>query len=129
MKVLLIGGAYQGKGDYAMAQFGLSPEEIADGGASAPDLTAPAIRRLHLLVRRLLEEGTEAAQTVLEELDKREGWIVLCDEIGGGVVPVDGFDRRWREETGRLCCALAQRAHRVERITCGIPQRLKDQPC
>ena len=52
---------------------------------------------------------------------------VVCDEIGCGVVPVDAFERAWREETGRICCMLAERAARVDRIFCGIATCLKQE--
>ena len=50
---------------------------------------------------------------------------LLCDEVGCGVVPMDGGDRRWRERVGRTCCALAERAERVIRLYCGIPTIIK----
>lgn len=132
-KLLLVGGAGQGKLDYACTAYSLLPQQIADGGAhpATEALQQPALNRLHLLVRRLLQAGQEPLPLVLAALDSRAGWVVLCDEIGSGVVPVDPFDRRWREETGRLCCALAARADIVERVTCGLPLRLKGEgaPC
>ena len=41
------------------------------------------------------------------------------------MVPVEPEQRTWREAVGRLCCRLAQRAERVERIFCGLPMVLK----
>lgn len=122
-----MGGAAQGKLAYAAQVYGFDPAGLGDGGRLPPDevLAAPVIYRLHLVVRRLLEEGRDPVPTVLAALDSRDGWIVLCDEIGCGVVPIDRTDRVWREETGRLCIALASRADKVERIFCGLPQTLK----
>ena len=58
-------------------------------------------------------------------LDLDNDILLVTDEIGCGVVPIDPVERQWREETGRLCCLLAQRAQRVERIFCGIAMTLK----
>lgn len=116
MKILLVGGAHQGKVDYAARALGCAPQM---------SLTAEAIDQLHLLVRQLMDQGADPQAEILSALDSRKNWVVLCDEIGCGVVPLDRTDRRWREETGRLCCELARRADRVERITCGLPQRIK----
>lgn len=52
-------------------------------------------------------------------------WIIISDEIGNGVVPMDTFERKYREETGRLLIKLAEEAEEVERILCGIGQRIK----
>ena len=41
------------------------------------------------------------------------------------IVPLEAFDRRWREETGRALCILAQNSQRVVRVTCGIGQVIK----
>jgi len=41
------------------------------------------------------------------------------------VVPIEPFEERWREETGRLCCALAARSDAVYRVWAGIPQKIK----
>ena len=34
--------------------------------------------------------------------------ILVTDEIGYGIVPIDPFEREYREETGRICCLLAE---------------------
>ena len=53
------------------------------------------------------------------------GLIFICDEIGNGIVPMDALERDYRERTGRLQIRIAEKAERVERIVCGISQRLK----
>ena len=62
----------------------------------------------------------------IQSLIKKESRLILTvQELGCGIVPVDAFDREWREVTGRICCELAKRAQAVYRMTCGIPARLK----
>ena len=39
---------------------------------------------------------------------------------------VDAFERAWREQVGRICCALAEQSARVVRVYAGIPTILKD---
>ena len=51
--------------------------------------------------------------------------ILVTDEIGYGIVPVDPFEREYREETGRICCLLAERSEEVWRVCCGLGTRLK----
>ena len=43
------------------------------------------------------------------------------------MVPIDPGERSWREAVGRLCCVLARRADRVERIFCGLSMVLKGE--
>ena len=51
--------------------------------------------------------------------------VLICDEVGSGVVPTDPEDRAWREAVGRICCELAPHAEAVYRVTCGLGMRLK----
>ncbi|MBQ8507415.1 MAG: bifunctional adenosylcobinamide kinase/adenosylcobinamide-phosphate guanylyltransferase [Clostridia bacterium] len=53
------------------------------------------------------------------------GAIVVSNEVGYGVVPVDPADRAWREAVGRAMCILAQQAEAVTRVVCGIGVRIK----
>ncbi len=56
--------------------------------------------------------------------------VVICTEVGGGIVPIDREERRFREQAGRLSVLLAQRAQTVVRVWCGLPQVLKGElPC
>ena len=64
----------------------------------------------------LLEQGEE----------QRDGnRIIICDEIGCGLVPVDAFEREYREAAGRICTVLAEHADEVYRVVCGIGMRIK----
>ena len=50
---------------------------------------------------------------------------IVTNELGYGVVPVDAFDRLWREKTGRICTELAGKAEEVHRVVCGIGMVIK----
>ena len=52
--------------------------------------------------------------------------LFRSDEVGCGVTPVDPRQRLAREQTGRLCAALAARAQKVVRVCCGIPTVIKE---
>lgn len=90
------------------------------------------VNHLHLWVRDLLMQADEekrsestAKETILSWAEEHPKAIFICDEIGNGIVPIEKKDRIWREQTGRLTVELASRAERVERILCGLGQRLK----
>ena len=118
---LIIGGAGQGKLDYALNKTGADPAAVALDPAQAAD--RPILARLEAWVR------ANPAADHLAEMEKllavNPGIVILCDEVGCGVVPIAREERAWREAAGRLCCTLAQRADTVERIFCGIPMTLK----
>ena len=123
MNCLIVGGAYQGKRAFAQKEFDLLPEEIADGAqiSLGEPLRKRAVCNVQHLVRRALAEQI-AVPALLELLD---GKIVLCDEIGCGVVPAEREPDLWREAVGRLCCDLAARADVVYWVRAGIAQKIK----
>ena len=51
--------------------------------------------------------------------------VTLGTGIGCGIVPMDPFQREVREQTGRVCTALAGKARRVHRVICGIGTVIK----
>ena len=86
------------------------------------------LNHLHLWGRDLLDEGMEEEKiqtTILSWIKSNPDAIVICDELGNGIVPIKKQERIWREQTGRLMIELAKQAERVERILCGLGQRLK----
>ena len=70
-------------------------------------------------------------------MEKKEEWslarlkeqnpeiILVTNELGYGVVPVDRFDREYRERTGRICCEISKEAKEVPRVICGIGTVIK----
>ena len=118
---LYIGGAGNGQTELAQAESGLTPVSCTPESA----LRAPAIGAFHLLIRQVLEAGGDARAFGEQLLAENPEALVVSDEIGLGIVPLDPFQRRWREETGRALCVLAEGAERVTRVYCGIPKVIK----
>lgn len=122
---LVTGGAFQGKYAWASAEYpGLS---WTDGGICSLDEihTFQGMNRFHLFIRRWLEAGREKEE-LTDLILERQGDIVLVgDEIGCGLVPIDAFDREYREAAGRICTEMAAEAARVDRVVCGIARRVK----
>lgn len=121
---LYVGGACQGKLQYVLLKHpGLTEEDVFDGAAglkngTVKDSAGIILNHFHLLVRNLRDEE-------IEELLENRYRIIISDEVGSGVIPVDSVERQYRERTGRWLCTLASSAERVERVICGIGQRIK----
>lgn len=113
--ILVTGGCFQGKTAYACETFGIRREEAADGALCPPEelYRTKLLYHFHEYIRRLMESGQEFS---MERLKRENPDVVLVtNELGYGVVPVDRFDREYREKTGRVCCRIAEEAAQVHR--------------
>ncbi len=106
MLIFVVGGAYQGKTEAAKG-FGL-----------------PIINELQVLVKELMDQGADVSTEIMNLID-RESCVVVCNEIGCGIVPAQKKDRDYREQVGRVACAVAKRADAVYRVQAGIAQKIK----
>lgn len=117
--LLIVGGEGSGKRSFAKT-LGYSETEIADGVLDA--------RAAICHVERMVFADPERADGLLEPLCAKE--VVICNEVGSGVIPADRAERLGREATGRLCVRLAQRAQCVVRMVSGLPTVIKGElPC
>ncbi len=124
---MVIGGRAQGKLAYLLRNTGMGFFQVCDGGTCPLDQLpeAPVVYNLHLLIRRLMEVGRDPADFITQLVEQNPDLCIVTDEVGCGVVPVDPFQRQWRETTGRICCRLAQQAQRVDRVYAGVPVTIK----
>ena len=70
-----------------------------------------------------LESQADAFVQMLKE--KNPKLIVVSNELGYGVVPMEKKDRMWRETVGRICTGLAKESEEVIRVVCGLGMKLK----
>lgn len=147
------GGAYQGKLDYVLDKKG--QQRVVDGAVcNMEDIKgAQILNHLHLYIRRIISCDKSindkrddisvnnicvddknvnnicdnGKDNLIEEIYAANPDIILiCDEVGSGIVPIEKKDRVYREAVGRALCSAVKKSDRVERIMCGIGQCLKD---
>lgn len=114
--ILVIGGLASGKRDFVKIEYGYLESDMADAVLDE----RPVIFNLQDLVSARVDEADRLLPSLFEKK------VVICNEIGSGVVPIDKTERAAREATGRLCVALADNAEKVVRIYCGIPFVIKE---
>lgn len=114
MLKLYMGGFAQGKYAYVMR---------TNPGAQSGEI--PVINHFHLWVKERLSLGQDPGAALQELLERHPDCIIISDEVGNGIVPVAREERLYRETLGRLLIQIAERADRVERVICGLGQRIK----
>lgn len=130
---LVIGGRAQGKLNYVLQHMTDENYQIYDG--VFPDegelfnLTKKnewlIVNRFHKWVNKELKENRNPEEELEAFLKKGVRFVIISDEIGNGIVPVDAFERDYRERTGRMLITLASQADEVVRVICGIGQKIK----
>lgn len=133
MMRLVIGGYSQGKLNYVLNEKnqmecyifdGILPKEgqlqviIAQGKTLI-------MNHFHIWVRDCILQGGNPEEEIIRFLKKAPNCIIISDEIGNGIVPIEAFEREYRERTGRILVRLASQADEVVRVICGIGQKIK----
>lgn len=98
--ILIIGGAYQGKLDYAKAAFGLTDDDVFTC-TGAVDFSRRCVYGLEEFVLARIWAGESAVSYFEETKEQWQECILICQDMSGGVVPVSREERAWRQETGR----------------------------
>ena len=122
---MIIVGAFQGKMEYAQKEYpGI---RWVDGAACSEEelLQCEGVYHFHLYIRKSMEKYEEMRLFADRIIRENPQIVIITDEIGYGLVPIDAFERRYREETGRICTRLAAFSERVDRVVCGIGLPIK----
>ena len=125
--ILIFGGAYQGKLDYAMERFGFTDGNVyrcGDGSIDSPG-GAKIVYGIDKWILALVNADANADNAVRQFIEDNRDSVVICSDISCGVVPADPVLRKWREAVGRALSALADASDEVHRLFCGIPTRIK----
>ena len=114
--ILVIGGVASGKRTFARS-LGYADFDMANAVLDF----RPVVFNVQSLMRDV--SGAESLSSTISVLADKD--VVICDEVGSGVVPMGSADRAWRERVGRLTCELSDAADVVVRMVCGVPTVLK----
>lgn len=105
--VLIVGGINQGK--YAFAK----------------SLSEDVAKDLHVEIRACMERGEDPWAMAEQVQSSHSQGVITLAELGCGLIPIDAFEREYRETVGRISCELAKKADAVYRVCCGIPTQIK----
>lgn len=106
---LYIGGAWQGQAELARRE---NPN-----GMIWEDF--------HTAVGEAVQRGEDPQVFASRICQEHPDAVIVANEVGSGVVPMNAQDRAFREAVGRALCIIAQEACEVTRVTCGIGVRIK----
>lgn len=122
---MIIGGANQGQLAWAKSEY--QDIEWVDGKTCAYEeiYIYAGIYDFQEYIKRLMREERDTSHLAKDLIEKNPNVIIVSDEIGYGLVPIDSFLRNYREQTGRICTELAAFSDRVVRVVLGIGTVIK----
>lgn len=137
---LYIGGKAQGKTEYVLKLYPDSYicderdyDEVFKNymtqGLNITDSGKIVIwNHFHLCIKKMIDENCAndyICDYVNQITEKIPNLIIVSDEVGNGIVPIEERMRDYREMVGRLLINIANNSESVERIICQIPMKLK----
>lgn len=122
---LVIGGAYQGKLTWVCRRDCLQVGDLFDCTQGFPTTRARCYYHLEALSWLCVQQGWQVEKRLWDLGPLFQDAILICRDIGAGVVPMDSQERAWREQNGRMLQLLARESEHVTRIFCGLAEVLK----
>lgn len=122
---MIIGGSFQGKETFVINDLKFAYPLLDGEQCSYEEIfSCKGIKDLHMFIKRFLDHPD--LDLLAEELfDKNPDILIISDEIGYGIVPIDRTERLWREKTGRICCQLMQHTDTCYRVVAGLGTKIK----
>lgn len=107
--IFITGGASQGKKNFAETMF--------------PG--TQIVESFQIQIRQWLNEEKDVLNEVRSLLKHNPDAVILMNEMGCGITPMNILDRRLRDEVGQAGCYLAREATEVYRVIAGIGTKIK----
>lgn len=125
--ILIIGGAYQGKLDFAKNEFNIGESDIfyCNDKNIEIDFNKNIIANIDKFILAMIKNNKEPIKYINDNIHKFSNKIITCEDISCGVVPIDYQMRVLRESIGHCLSILSKNSDRVVRLFCGIPMDLK----
>ena len=107
---LIVGGKFQGKFEFAKKQYGVKEND----------------ENLFLNLEKFVWEYMENAKSHIEEFCKKhKNAVIICDEVGCGLISMDKKTREYCNYVGEISMFLAEKADEVYYVTMGFGRKLK----
>ena len=104
--------------------------ELASGILAGPQVTTVLVEDLTLLLSNHMQRDTATAEAkTIKEVEAlftlQANVILVSNEVGMGLVPMDPLGRRFRDALGRVNQAAAAACAEVYLVVAGLPLKLK----
>ena len=125
---LVIGGYAQWKLSYVLQKYDMESCQIWDGEIPKNKIEqrgTVVINHLHHWIKSRIAKGGCPEEEIFAFVENYPDCVIISDEVGNGIIPIEAFEREYRERTGRMLLEIAKKAEEVERVICGRGQKIK----
>ena len=124
--ILIFGGSYQGKLEFAKETFGVTENDVFTCTVDSEiDWSKKVLYNLDQAFLRHVREGKESRDVLKDNLGQLKDKILIVNDISQGIVPMERENRDWREMTGRAMLYISKEADEVYRVFCGLGSKIK----
>lgn len=124
--IIVFGGAFQGKTDFAKKEFGLNDSDFFDCSKDFEIcFDKKAIDHIEKFILHLIEEGENVFEYFEANADNFKDKIIICEDVCCGVVPIDKQLRLYRDNVGKQMQIFCRDATDVYRVFCGLGEKVK----
>ncbi|WP_317366794.1 bifunctional adenosylcobinamide kinase/adenosylcobinamide-phosphate guanylyltransferase [uncultured Tyzzerella sp.] len=125
--ILIIGGAYQGKLDFAREKFDIKYDDVffCSQEDIRIDFNRKIIANIDKFIFAMIKNNKDPIFYIKANIDKFKDKIITCEDISCGIVPIDYEMRIFRENIGHCLSIISKNSDKVVRLFCGIPMELK----
>ena len=124
--ILIFGGSYQGKLEFAKENFGVTDLDVFTCTTENEiDWSKKVLYNMDQAFLRHVREGKESREVLKEHLEELKDKILIVNDISQGIVPLERDQRDWREMTGRAMLYISKEADEVYRVFCGLGSKIK----
>lgn len=124
--ILVYGGAFNGKLDFAKEKLNITDNDIFDFEneiCESQNMVYEVIKNFKCLYNTqiLIKNIPDISPDIFAGYQG----VLICDDMSCGIVPLEKEDRIWRENVSRFLTAITKNSNDVYRVFLGIPNKIK----
>ena len=125
--ILVVGGMFQHKLSFVRDKFNVDEKDIIFCGEDIPlgPFEKKVLYGFNGIIKKWFNEGLDAQKAVDDFFKNSKNCVIIADQRGCGVVPIDQNERLLREFEGRVLCGISKISDEVYNVCYGIGKRIK----
>ena len=113
--ILVTGGVFQHKLDFIYEKFSLTKNDVG----------TKIIYKFNHIVKGWIDENKNVEEETKKFIQNNKDSIIVMDQVGSGIVPVDKKEEVYRDAVGRAGCIIAENSDEVYNVVFGLGIKIK----